>query len=113
MLPNSVSIEGLSSVSVVRAPSGVSAARMARPVTRAPATRMLAPDSSTSGSDGRQPLAVEERDTEAAGDRRQQPEPDDDRRFRPADELEVVMERRHPEDTQPRLAKRLDLLDNR
>src|SRR4051812_38300495 len=106
---NSVSIEGLSSVSVARAPSGVSAPRIARPVTRAPATRTAAPDKSTSGSDCGQPLAVEERDTETAGDRREKPEPDDDRGFRPADDFEVVVKRRHPEPPAPGRAKPHDL----
>src|SRR5262245_32015745 len=81
---NVVRADGLSSVSVARAPSGVSAARMARPVTRAPATKTLVPERSTSGSDGGQPLAVEERDTESTGDGREQPEPDDDRGLGPA-----------------------------
>src|SRR5882757_10910207 len=96
-----VSADGLSSVSVARAPSGVSAASIARPVTRAPATSTAAPERSTSGPDGRQPLAVEERDPEPAGDRREQPEPDDDGCLGPADELEVVVERRHPEHPAP------------
>src|SRR4029077_3654282 len=108
-----VRADGLSSVSVARAPSGVSAARMARPVTLAPVTRTAAPERSTSCSDGGQPLAVEERDTETAGDRRKEPEPDDDRGFCPADEFEVVMERCHPEPPAPGGAERHDLHDDR
>src|SRR5882757_7213620 len=108
-----VSADGLSSVSVARAPSGVSAASIARPVTRAPATSTAAPERSTSGSDGRQPLAVEERNPETAGDRGEQPEPDDDRRLGPADKLEVVMEGRHPKHPSPRGAERHDLHDDR
>src|SRR3979411_3036270 len=107
------SADGLSSVTVARAPSGVSAASRARPVTLAPATRTAAPERATSGPGGGQPLAVEERHAETAGDRREQPEPDDDRRLGPADKLEMVVERRHPEHPAPGGSKRHDMHHHR
>src|SRR3712207_612325 len=97
---------GSSSQIVSRTPVGSSTALTDRPVMPAPVTRTRVPGtnrerSSISGPDGGEPLAVEERDAQPAGDRRQQPEADDHRRLRPADQLEVVMEGRHPEDPSP------------
>src|SRR5262245_24337750 len=94
---------GRSSVRSASAPNGVRALRMALPVTPAPTTRTRAPLSSGTdgtaplGADGTEPLSVEQRHTQTTGDGRQQPEPDDHRRLRPAHQLEVVVEGRHPE----------------
>src|SRR3569833_1204621 len=90
------SARGSSSQIVNRTPMGSSTALTERPVMPAPVTSTRAPATSgarsvTSSPDGRQPLAVEQRNAEAARDRREQPEANDDRRFGPADEFEVVL----------------------
>src|ERR1700754_415817 len=87
---------------VSRTPVGSSAALTERPVMPAPVTSTRVPGASSatavmSGPDGGEPLAVEERNAEAAGDRGQQPEADDDRGLGPTDQLEVVVKRCHPE----------------
>src|SRR5690606_1291565 len=97
------SAAGLSSQSVARTSNGANAARTARPVMPAPTTSTAAPGSSgaspavISRSDGGEPLAVAQRHPQPAGDRGEQPEPDDHRGLGPADQFEVVVERRHPE----------------
>src|SRR5271166_2140558 len=98
------SMTGSSSHTVGVAPNRVSAACTAWPVTRPPATSTGAPGTrgpSTSGTDRGQILTVEQGDAQTAGDRREQPEADDHRGFRPADQLEMVVEGRHPEHPAP------------
>src|SRR5579884_3739994 len=89
-----------SSHTVGRAPNRVRAARIARPVTRAPVISTGAPTfrgSSTSVTDRGEPLTVEQGHAEATADRGEQPEPDDHRGLGPAAQLEVVVKWRHPE----------------
>src|SRR6516165_4269961 len=105
---------GSSSHRVAAAPNRLSAARIARPVTRAPATSTGAPGTrgcspATSGTDRVEPLTVEEGHAQAAGDRGEQPEADDHGRFGPADQFEMVVEGRHPEHPAPGGAKGQDL----
>src|SRR6476620_640024 len=93
---------GSSSQIVSRTPVGSSTALTERPVMPAPVTRTRVPGTNRerslmSGTDGGEPLAIEQCDTESACDGGQQPEPDDHRRLGPAHQLEVVMERRHAE----------------
>src|SRR5215212_7335654 len=109
---------GSSSQIVSRTPIGSSTALTDRPVMPAPVTNTRAPAASgarsvTSCPDGGQPLAVEQRHAEAAGDGGEQPEANDDRRFSPADEFEVVVKRRHPKHSAPGGPERHDLHDHR
>src|SRR5690606_30843806 len=126
---------GRASVTVTRAPASTSAAAAASPDTPAPATSTRAPDSSSGlivGSPSRasspmqpcssggpatarrgQPLLVEQPEPERGAHGRQQPEPDDHRGLGPPGELEVVVERRHPEHAAPGGAEHRDLHGHR
>src|SRR5437588_4378575 len=95
------------SVTVTTAPWPSRASAAERPVTPAPATSTLRPARPVVGTDvgrfmgsaphGAQPVAVEQPEAEHAADPAEQPETDDHRGLRPAGQLEVVVERRHPE----------------
>src|SRR3954471_22329634 len=109
------SMVGSSSHRVGTAPNRVSAASTARPVTRAPAIRTGAPGargSNNSGADRREVLTVEQSYAQTAGDRGEQPEPNDHRRFGPADQLEMMVEGRHAEHPAPGGSKSQDLQDD-
>src|SRR5580693_6426402 len=107
---------GSSSHRVGSAPNRVSAARIARPVTRAPVTSTGAPATkgpSTSGADRGQPLTVEQGHSQTTGDRREQPEADDHGRFSPPTQFEMVVKRSHPEHPAPSGAEGQDLHHHR
>src|SRR5271163_4528094 len=115
-------VAGSSSHSVAVTPSALSAAKTARPVTPPPATSTgAAADSGSSAGSrltsaaagGGQPLAVKQRHPQAAADRGEQPEPDDHGGFGPADQLEMVVERRHPEHPPSSRAEGQDLHHHR
>src|SRR6476646_4532765 len=108
---------GLSSGRSASTPRGVRADRIARPVTLAPTTSTRVPWASgsnpPSGADGTEPLAVEQRNAEATGDRGEQPESDDHGGLGPSDQLEMVVEGRHSKDPAAGRPKRQYLHDDR
>src|SRR4051794_14006228 len=89
------------SVRTTRAPRSSSARAAACPASRAPQTTTVLPARSGSASAIADEVGVEQPHAEGDGHPAHDPEPDDDRDLLPAGQLEVVMQRRHPEYSPP------------
>src|SRR5579862_491668 len=98
---------GRASATRTRAPRCASAAATASPVRRKPTTRTCRPGSIAASAE------LQRREREQRTDDRDDPEADDDLRLGPAEELEVVVDRRHAEDALPPQLERHHLADHR